>query len=581
MRDPDTYQWADDGIDHPPSEAVADNKVRPRADVWNRVMYNITGDIRYLFGEVSDARSDIDDLETQASGLSSDGTEAEFETVSAPRIHSESTSCEVKVIERGGDAVAIDSAGVIESGADHADVLQEAIDSMSTGDSILCKGDFVLDDNISYDVNDSAFFHEGTFTLDDDGDAVPQLFNFYGSRMRIYNLTVDQDRENNVDDGSAGSQPAVLFGGASNNIRAVGLTIRNTIDSGVVIDGGENIQLFGPYLENIGEHPFYCSESEGIDLFGPTVKGAAESIRSDGYKFRTCTDVNLVSGYIEYDDDTDANARGAKVEYGSENIDLEYTVKGADQGLRVEGVHPDTDRPNMDVTIRMSCYNVWDSHRLIDGDAVNETFFIERCYIKDGRFRPDGLPHFGTVIMNDGHTMIEGGDDVHIQKYTTAASDGSYVFRVEDDGEATVDYVHATSWRTDSETWDSVFRVRDEGELTINGGVIRGAEDSSCIFVEGDATLKVQDVHFTGSNGWPTYMIRNDAADTVVENCTSSSALPDLTHEELGGERLVINGVGVNDGDPSETGEWEGEGRDGVTVTDGDDTFTYINGSWR
>jgi hypothetical protein len=97
MRDPDTYEWEDDGTDHSPLDSVARENFRPRSAVWNRVMYNITGDIHYLFDELSeiepritdleDLPAEIDSLETRTNRISSNGTEAYFDDVGGDTVH--------------------------------------------------------------------------------------------------------------------------------------------------------------------------------------------------------------------------------------------------------------------------------------------------------------------------------------------------------------------------------------------------------------------------------------------------------------------------------------------------------------
>lgn len=48
------------------------------------------------------------------------------------------------------------------------------------------------------------------------------------------------------------------------------------------------------------------------------------------------------------------------------------------------------------------------------------------------------------------------------------------------------------------------------------------------------------------------------------------------------GTRTTINDLGLNAGDPSSTGDWNGNGYEGVVVKDTTNgpTYKYVNGSW-
>jgi len=48
------------------------------------------------------------------------------------------------------------------------------------------------------------------------------------------------------------------------------------------------------------------------------------------------------------------------------------------------------------------------------------------------------------------------------------------------------------------------------------------------------------------------------------------------------GTRIVLNGVGLNAGDPNTTGDWNGNGKEGVKVRDttNSNTYLYNNGTW-
>jgi len=73
-----------------------------------------------------------------------------------------------------------------------------------------------------------------------------------------------------------------------------------------------------------------------------------------------------------------------------------------------------------------------------------------------------------------------------------------------------------------------------------------------------------------------------DATDCVVgPNNNIQPAYLDSNIRQ--GKRIMVGGWGTNAGDPSSTGEWNGHGREGVSVwdTSNNDKYCYIAGSWR
>jgi hypothetical protein len=127
MRDPNTYEHEDDGIDHDSEDAVAEQGHRPDPRIWNRIIYNFSTDIPYLFGELSDALDRINPLESKTSGLSEDGTEAEFEDVQT------TTASVEESVDVGEDVDArnINASETVEAGND-----VEAGDSVGIGNNV-------------------------------------------------------------------------------------------------------------------------------------------------------------------------------------------------------------------------------------------------------------------------------------------------------------------------------------------------------------------------------------------------------------------------------------------------------------
>jgi len=88
----------------------------------------------------------------------------------------------------------------------------------------------------------------------------------------------------------------------------------------------------------------------------------------------------------------------------------------------------------------------------------------------------------------------------------------------------------------------------------------------------------VQNCRFTG-------IVRNNStADVNIKGGTDN--VFDLTYDTLQGQskgtRSVINGLGYNSGNPQSTGQWNGNGIEGVKVrdTDNQNTYLYNNGTF-
>lgn len=96
------------------------------------------------------------------------------------------------------------------------------------------------------------------------------------------------------------------------------------------------------------------------------------------------------------------------------------------------------------------------------------------------------------------------------------------------------------------------------------------------------AEIAGDDVYFnvypeSGTDVTWSITVESGSADVVID-------VPQITRANVtnNGNRTVVNGVGVNAGDPSSTGQWNGNGREGVIVRDttNANTYLYNNGSW-
>ena len=101
-------------------------------------------------------------------------------------------------------------------------------------------------------------------------------------------------------------------------------------------------------------------------------------------------------------------------------------------------------------------------------------------------------------------------------------------------------------------------------------------EDASDVIISGGVAVD--------DSGSPTQKaaveLTTDPTDIVIENIISRG---NTSGDVIGtGTRIVRNGWGKNNGDPSTTGQWNGEGYEGASVVDTSNSqkYVYRDGSW-
>jgi hypothetical protein len=133
---------------------------------------------------------------------------------------------------------------------------------------------------------------------------------------------------------------------------------------------------------------------------------------------------------------------------------------------------------------------------------------------------------------------------------------------------ATLQNVRITGSDRDGIVLDSQFQtvvtgcITDGSSITGNDLVVRGCHRNVIVgnYFNGDVTIE------------------SDAQDTQLWSWVGGT----LTDN---GVRTIVNGVGTNSGDPRSTGEWNENGREGVTVYDISTSpwteYVYRNGGWQ
>jgi len=102
-------------------------------------------------------------------------------------------------------------------------------------------------------------------------------------------------------------------------------------------------------------------------------------------------------------------------------------------------------------------------------------------------------------------------------------------------------------------------------------GVSLGTNTSEC---------ELFGVYMDGRNQ-ESYNVEDNGTDNRINARIMKNAVTGSVNRA--GTRLVVNGLGLNSGDPRTTGDWNGEGYPGVTVRDITNaiTYRYMNGAWR
>lgn len=120
-----------------------------------------------------------------------------------------------------------------------------------------------------------------------------------------------------------------------------------------------------------------------------------------------------------------------------------------------------------------------------------------------------------------------------------------------------------------SNTYDNLAIIRSAAGGTISA-IVNG-----CAFTSVGATDDVRyHINLSGAV----------AADCIVEACRfdSNAATAAINHNS-GAVRCLINGLGINVGDPASTGQWNGNGKEGVDVvnTSTNAISKFANAAWR
>jgi hypothetical protein len=576
MRDPNTYEHEDEGIDHDPEDAVAQQGHRPDSRIWNRIKHNFSTDILDLFDEA-------EALGDRTSGLSDDGENAEFEELVSTdhytdNLYTPATSFDVVVVETDGEAVAFDSEGEIDSGEDHAEVIASAFDGVSDGQSCLCKGSFVVNERVSFTAHDATFVQDGKMTLDDEGDGdILAPFMINGRRQNYYNLRVDGDRENNTWNEESGNQSCILIGNSAEDIQIFGCRLENGIDSPLTIGGAENVDIYGLWIHEGGEHGVYCTGTD-VRLYGPKIINVGQNIRSNAIKLRDSHNCTVVDGYVEYTGDEIPGVDhtvGVMVEDGCENIDVDVTVKDAQYAVGVQ-TRSSAEGTNRNINFKVDAYDCFGDAIVGFGDDEYEDVSIERIYAENTSLNTRGLEQIETAILRDGIAYIRDGP-ISINRLDISVSDASYAATIEQGADATIGNARLVNER-DGEEHHTTLRVTDDGRVTLQSGHIEATAGGRGISLEGDRSV-IRDTEIVESDtGEPSDAIRITGDDCQLWNVTT-----DYNISTGPADRHTIDNVGTNNGHPNENGEWEDNGREGVIIRDwgnDDEIYQYIDGSW-
>ena len=302
----------------------------------------------------------------------------------------------------------------------------------------------------------------------------------------------------------------------------------------------QNVQV-----ANMPDNGFYMSGADGSthaeNIYA--VNNQIANIRmggADGYSLDTF--------YIEVNTAGLVSPRGLRLRENAGLCQNGMIVLNADgdAGIEVSAATGDSTVRNVEVIDNVSGGN---SGRLLEapGSPGSGTRVFENC-----RFTADvlGTNQHDTVQLEQEVTMRDCTFDVAASGSTSAAEDRYGV--------------ELLAGSEGSFFENCVFRANQQ-----------------CIWCEtgnGNNTFRDCFVGRTRAGAW----VNIDTNDNIFENVEFSDGTSGRGNLSDDGARTLVNGVGQNAGDPASTGDWNGNGYEGVIVRDTTNSNTYIYnaGSW-
>lgn len=187
-------------------------------------------------------------------------------------------------------------------------------------------------------------------------------------------------------------------------------------------------------------------------------------------------------------------------------------------------------------------------------------------------------------VTVDGMT-IEIGPDFSSRAMMINSDDTGYADGQVEIRDVTID---------DNSTAETDLIRNDRDNVTFEDFSISCEANRDDVFVNWGSDVDVDDVLIDGPAGiWGAWWrggsggtirdFRVPGGDYSVYIDTDEVAVENTDNVTINnGDRVTLDGLGYNEGDPSSAGEWNGEGREGVTVRDttNNNTYIYNDGTW-
>lgn len=308
----------------------------------------------------------------------------------------------------------------------------------------------------------------------------------------------------------------------------------------------DNLRLRVDHLDDLGAHSrsFYVDDDGGGYRFGDVhindFKTSNSENDADLPAIETFGTAQLTNITISGNSDLRARSTGIKSDQQIKDVETTYT---------------DYDNPEFSISALL------DNSVVTNGTVANGTTVVNTGKRRD------------VVFESSGDHALKGDGGGVILKNVTAKST-----------ESSSHAVHLADQTSGPNSWIHGVLVAESGDDGIWMDRMRQSIISNCrtngygdsiagndLFLRNGQRVVITSNYFNGD-----VEIGSGSTDTIMSGNFVRGTFTD------NGTRTLVNGWGTNNGDPNSTGEWNGNGREGVSVVDTANSakYTYRGGSW-
>jgi hypothetical protein len=358
-----------------------------------------------------------------------------------------------------------------------------------------------------------------------------------------------------------------------------------------------HFEINDPYSSTLRESPAELEGCEHFQINNPRTVASNEGVNLNAYN-----EYYHVSGIVA-DGGGEDNTTGIEIEESPHGtVDGINARNGCDKVALIAGMKQTGTDASPDVTDPKFTDKTPAGH-CNDVTIDNVTGTVSATAIT-ANTRTNGNPIRDLHI--DGNVTSTGGRAIELLADTSAPFDGARIggrYETEASGER-VAYLNNGGDQCDSlqlnatfvgvdkraeiDDWDHVkgdIEVRNVRLLIFAGSGLSSSHHDLHVIVEGSGG---RGLHVNGSgtladNNYRGRCHNNSGPDVELGDGTDIRIDIDYESRFIGGvTRSVWDGLGYNDGDPSSTGQWSGNGYEGLRVRDttNNNTYLYNDGSW-